>query len=107
MPATVTVCGMVYEVVKWSKADAEAVEAWGQCHKDDLRITIKEGLHVQQEARVLLHEVLHAVHTAGGIRELDVKDNAEERLVDILAFQLTALIRHNPALVAYLQAAFR
>ncbi|MDG4856409.1 hypothetical protein [Mesorhizobium sp. WSM4982] len=107
MPATVVVGGLVYEVVKWSKADAEKAEAWGQCHKDDLRITIKEGLHIQQEARVLLHEVMHAAHMSGGVRELDVTADAEERLVDVLTFQITAIIRHNPALVAYLQAALR
>jgi hypothetical protein len=106
MPTVVRVCGLDFRVKLWDNKAADNTGAYGLCDKGTLTILIQEDLNVQQEARVLLHEVLHACHMCGGLREAPA-DDEEERIVDIFTYQLVTVVRDNPQFIKYLQDAFK
>jgi hypothetical protein len=58
-------------------------------------ITIRDGLHWQQEASALIHESLHAISDAMGI-------GLTEAQVLALESGLYALLTENPGLVSYI-----
>lgn len=107
MPETIRVCGLDYTIKVWDRLAADNAGAYGLCDKGNLTILVQEGLKSQQEARVLLHEVIHACFMSGGLREISDSHKQEEQVVDILAYQLVTVIRDNPGFVAYMQEAFR
>ena len=62
---------------------------------EDFHIEIRQGLKGSRMAEVLMHEVLHAVHS--NTRFTDDED--EERAVTILASALTQLAKDNPEFI--------
>lgn len=74
-------------------------------HFDSVKgiISISTGRHPHEEANTVLHEILHAMLnlSADPVTE---KEEVEERLVTVLANQITELWRRNPDLIAYLDA---
>ncbi len=64
----------------------------GQVDLDALRIEIASGLHPDKEADTVLHEVLHALWDAYGLRE---KKDSEERIVTALAAGLLNVLKAN------------
>lgn len=87
----------------WDPRAAGNTGAYGYCDNTTQTILVQEGLSLQWEQHVVLHEIFHAMHTTGGIRELAMDGNLEEGTVAIFAFQMIGLIRDNPDLMAYLQ----
>ena len=69
------------------------------------RITIKPGLHPDQEADTLLHELIHALTGSTGLTAsgavLEDSDTAEI-VTAALAPALLDMLRRNPDLVTYL-----
>lgn len=104
VPGVIRVGGMDWTIVMWTTQQAALANARGQCDKDQLSIYLEADLPIQQEVRVLLHELLHAAWFVGALRDTEA---GEELVVSALSFQLVPLIRDNPPLIKYLTEAFR
>lgn len=92
MIESVDVLGKRYTVVvKTEMAD------YGECKSDECLIEIGSHQCAAQQRDTLLHEVIHAIE-----HELDV--TVTEKAVRMLGTGLLAVLRHNPALAAYLTA---
>lgn len=68
----------------------------GECDSDALRISIRDNQPLESEQDTLLHEVLHAVDEAMGLK-------MKEAQVKGAATGLLAVLKDNPALAAYLR----
>lgn len=60
-------------------------------------IQISDELNIQMERTTLWHEIFHAVFQQTGQKEAQ----HNEELIEVLSYYVTAIIRHNPALIAY------
>lgn len=63
------------------------------------QIYVHAGMAEDAMRQTLLHEVTHGVLRHAGQHAL----NADEELVDAIAYGFMALVRDNPKLIAYLQ----
>lgn len=71
----------------------------GDYSTTDLLIRLREKYcSEQQRAETLLHEIIHAVWDVYGIKAKE----GEERAVGLLSIALSAVIRDNPELIAWL-----
>jgi len=79
---------------------------FGEYDHDKRLIRIQQGQTPAEERDTVWHEHLHALLRACGVSDLFLGGDmeAEERLVSVLTPHLLALLRRNPALVAYLMA---
>jgi hypothetical protein len=68
----------------------------GECDTDKQKILVRDGQPLESEQDTLLHEVLHAVDEAMGLK-------LKEYQVKGAATGLLAVLKRNPALVAYLR----
>lgn len=68
----------------------------GECDVDRQRILVREGQPLESEQDTLLHELLHAIDESMGLR-------MKESQVKGAATGLLAVMKDNPALVAYLR----
>lgn len=57
--------------------------------------------NVQQEAEVVLHEILHGIYQTMNVRPRD----GEERTVHLMAIGMAMVIRDNPALMKWFMGA--
>ena len=93
IPTTVDVLGKTYriEVVKKKGSD------YGECFVDQCHIEVAAYQCETQKRDTLLHELAHAVdHEMGcGMKEAQIRR---------MATGILAVLRHNPALVAFLTA---
>jgi hypothetical protein len=101
LPRRVKVGPHVYRVLlkpaRVMQADGEGVN--GFCHFDKAEIWLFRGLKAAKRREFLLHELKHAAgHSAFHERKL----MTEEAFVRHMAPAMLAMIRDNPALVAYL-----
>lgn len=100
-PTQLRVGPIVYRLVEmdYQQAIAEGVD--GCCENGQRIIRVREDLNLDDKARILLHEVLHAAYNMG-----DLSDGCTEEKVDtVLANQLTAIWRDNPSFVEFMNAA--
>jgi len=74
----------------------------GECDFANRVIFVQDRLGDVEKANVLLHEILHAAWDAGDLADV----NPEEKIVTILANQLTAIWRDNPDFVRFMEASF-
>lgn len=82
------------DIGTWNRYCGEIVYA-------ECMILIKDEQHEQSKRATLMHEAVHGVLWNAG--QYDA--NANEGLVNALAYGLVALLRDNPELVAYLTEA--
>lgn len=68
----------------------------GECDPDKQAILIRDGLPLESEQDVMLHEVIHALDEA-----TDAK--MKETQVKKIATALLAVLKDNPSLSAYLR----
>lgn len=68
----------------------------GECDSDKQQILVRDGQPLESEQDTLLHEVLHAIDEAMGLK-------LKEAQVKGAATGLLAVLKDNPALVAYLR----
>jgi hypothetical protein len=101
-PRKVRVGPFDWTVKSWDSRAAGNSAAYGMCDTGTLTILVQEGLTLQWEQHVLIHELFHAMHSTGAVRELTPNRDLEEGTVAIFAFQLLGLMRDNPELMAYL-----
>ena len=94
-PPTIRILGKDYSV-KYTNGAPVHDDAQGHCDYLSLRISVREGLAPSEERSTVLHEALHCISHAMGL-------HFSESKIERLETGLYALIRDNPALVAYLQ----
>lgn len=80
-----------------SALEATAKDAFGECDLTLCEIRIRSDLAPQKAANTLLHETLHAAFYIG---DLGAEDK-QERIVTVLANQLSQVWRDNPELIAF------
>lgn len=103
MPTTIRVGHLDYRVEDWTPSEAYVNGRFGECDKHHLVIRVRADLPAQRKAEVLLHEVLHAAWEMG-----DLSDGcAEEKVVTVLANQMTQVWRDNPEFVSFMEGSFR
>lgn len=78
----------------------------GMTNHEHLTIAVKDNQIPLEEADTLVHEILHVLwyHMA---LYADIDDDIEERVVRAMATALTASLRENPMLLAYLTSALK
>lgn len=92
MIETVDVIGKRYVV-----ALMEGEGDYGECFSDQCRIEVRATQCHQQQADTLLHEVMHAV-------DHEMHCSMSEPQIRRMATGLLAVLRSNPALIAFLVA---
>lgn len=68
----------------------------GECDTDKQKILVRDGQPLESEQDTLLHEVLHAIDEAMGLK-------MKEAQVKGAATGLLAVLKRNPAFTAYLR----
>jgi hypothetical protein len=68
----------------------------GECDSDNQLILVRDGQPLESEQDTVLHEILHAVDEAMGLK-------MKESQVKGAATGLLAVLKDNPALVTYLR----
>lgn len=94
-PTKIRILGKDYTVKYTNDAPVDD-DAQGHCDYLKLRITVRDGLAQSEERSTVLHEALHCISHAMGL-------HFSESKIERLETGFYALIRDNPALVAYLQ----
>ena len=92
LPKNIKFGGMLYAVKKMALENARYV---GHISYDAEIIEVKKGLSRQNEAQVVIHEIIHGLLTHGG----DTEISGDEHFVDRFAYAMHALIVDNPKLV--------
>ena len=90
IPAALAVIGKRYRI---DQKDGEG--DYGECFSDECRIEIRTTQCHQQQADTLLHEAMHAV-------DHELHCAMTEPQIRRMSTGLLALLRDNPALVAFL-----
>jgi hypothetical protein len=81
------------------KEHVHGAQEFGLFSVDASRIEIRSGQGPREEANTLIHEVLHAICYAYGLR---LPFEEEERIVNAVANGLCDFLARNPELVQYL-----
>lgn len=92
IPGSLRILGKTY-AVQTKEGDGD----YGECFSDECRMEVRESQHQQQQADSLLHEAFHAV-------DHEMHCSLSEAQVRRMATGVLALLRDNPALVAFLTA---
>jgi hypothetical protein len=92
-PEKVRVLGKPYKV-NWVPKVGDGLN--GDADSDALEIKVVDGLKLETEQDVLLHEVLHSVEAQMGL-------DLEETVIERMATGLLAVIKDNPGFVSYLR----
>lgn len=98
LPKSIRVGYRDYTVEGFSAHEGANRGRLGECLTDMGVIRIRADLSKEETAKVLLHEALHAAYHNGALEDED----REERIVTVLANQLTQLWADNPALVRFI-----
>jgi hypothetical protein len=89
--------------LRWSVRvpEQEHGPLYGYCDNDEQIIYCRRtGVHHDQIADTLMHEILHAALHVG---RTNLTENQEEKVVAALAPLLLDILRRNPQVLAYLQ----
>lgn len=100
-PKSVKVGHATYDLQPSEPHDSWARGVYGDMNYAHLRIRYNKALPPQAMAEVILHEVLHAIYSGWNVAE----DDKEEAVVSKVAMGLSAVMRDNPRLVAWVQEA--
>lgn len=103
LPSVLRVLSLRVPISTTTDLEHETVEghshpAWGLFDPDHFSIQLREGDGHERRKVTLMHEMLHAMLSAGSI-----SGESEEALVTSLAPVMLNVLRENTALVAYLQ----
>jgi hypothetical protein len=94
-PERIRVLGKRFDV-KFAGDTILAQDLNGECDSDRQLILVREGQPLESEQDTVLHEILHAIDEAMGLK-------MKEAQVKGAATGLLAVMKDNPALVAYLK----
>ncbi|RWP84752.1 MAG: hypothetical protein EOR11_20035 [Mesorhizobium sp.] len=101
-PTSVKIGPFTWTIKSWDVRASNNTGAYGLCDKTTQTILIEDGMTLQWEQHIVLHEMLHACYCVAGLRELRGADDQEEAHVALLAFSLIGVLQDNPEMVAYL-----
>lgn len=90
-----------WTVSRVANLEADGIPLFGQAVNLTKEIKLRAGMQPEQEAQVLLHELLHAVCSEYCVS--DILDEDEETVVDLIATGLTHAFKSTPDALAYLQ----
>lgn len=91
-PEKIKILGKVFKVVSGPLSE----DLNGECDSDNQTIAIRDGQPLESEQDTLLHEVLHAVDDAMGLK-------MKEAQVKGAATGLLAVLKDNPRFTSYLR----
>jgi hypothetical protein len=100
LPTSVRVGYADFTVIDWPYMEAISNDADGECHPQTRIIRIRSDLNPGRKACVLLHEILHAAYQMGDLSG----GESEEKIVTVLAHQMTQVWRDNPDFVRFMEA---
>lgn len=100
MPAQVLVGGIPYSIEKQDRITVDEQNADGCITYNVCRIQIVDGMPVEVERTVVLHEAMHAIFKGQGQHDYQ----HDEALLEAIAHGMVQLLRDNPLLVKYLTA---
>lgn len=103
LPSNIRIGYADYSVEDWPYAEALSNGADGECHAQTRTIRVRDDLRPDRKACVLLHEVLHAAYRMGDLADGD----SEEKVITVLAHQMTQVWRDNPEFVRFMEGSFR
>ena len=90
LPSQIKIGPVLYEVKEVDRLANDGV--WGQIVYADSVIEMNPAIKAQHRTITLWHEIFHGMLLQGGIREHD------ERILDVLAHGITAVLQDNPEL---------
>lgn len=103
LPSNIRIGYADYSVEDWAYTEALSNGNDGECHNQTRTIRVRNDLNPGRKANVLLHEILHAAYNMG-----DLSDGcSEEKVVTVLANQLTQVWRDNPEFIRFMEGSFR
>jgi hypothetical protein len=93
-PSEIVICDQVFDVVWCDELKgADGSNLWGEINYTSGEIRLVQP-HTESHARVcLLHEIIHGCSDIGNL-------DLDERQITVLAYLLSAVLRHNPQLVS-------
>lgn len=99
LPPTVKIGPYLYRITT-AAADLEREHLYGDIHYGHQRIRVSEELGADQQAVVVLHEVIHGVREVSGLK--DKHEDVWEEFISGLAPGLLQVLRNNPSFVLFL-----
>lgn len=100
-PSSIKIISQSYDVKEMPEVEKRQSDFIGLCRNNESEILIDERWKAQVQANTLLHEVLHAIAYQMGKFGLDSK--SEEKVVEVMANGICAVMRDNPDLFPLLQ----
>jgi hypothetical protein len=97
LPRFVRVADRIYTIEVWDKAAAEEANCYGTCSPVQKLILIDVSVSDYTTASVLIHEILHAIHSEYNVKGID----DEERVVRCVGRGLMQVFLDNPRLLDY------
>jgi hypothetical protein len=97
-PQRIRILGKPWRVEWRERIEEDGMPCYGLTTADRQLIEIEDGMVLETEQEVLIHELLHATMESMGI------DDQDEKLVTQLAKGLLAVIKDNASLITYLRA---
>lgn len=94
-PSRVRILGKPYTIQYVAAAPLDE-GLMGECDSDKQQVLIRESQPLESEQDTVLHEILHAIDEAMGLK-------MKESQVKGTATGLLAVMKDNPSLVAYLR----
>ena len=101
LPSTVKIISQEYKVKEMPEIEKRKSHFLGFCRNNECEILIDDRWKPQVQANSLLHEVLHAIAHQMGKFGLD--EDSEEKVVEVMANGLCAVMRDNPKLFPLIQ----
>ena len=92
LPKRIRVLNLTFKIKWLDETTHSAAEAYGFCCYDTQTIGITERLEKDQMADVILHEIIHALYFAMGLKE----DSDEERVAHGISAGLCTVFKSNP-----------
>ena len=94
-PASIRILGKKFSVA-FTTSEPLKEDLNGECDTDQQRILVRDGMPLEGEQDVLLHECLHAIDEM-------VDSELTESQVKRLATGLLAVLKDNPRFISYLR----
>ena len=91
-PERIRILGKAFKVVNGPIAD----DLNGECDTDTQTLAVRDGQPLESEQDTLLHEVIHAIDEAMGLK-------MKEAQVKGCATGLLAVMKDNPRFISYLR----
>lgn len=98
LPKTVRVMGIPYTVVKQDRITVNDQNADGAVTYNSALIEVVNGMPIEVERVVVMHEVIHAMFKGQGQNDY----RHDEDLIEAVAHGVIQVIRDNPQLLSYL-----